>query len=330
MSKSKQFVGIDVSKKTFDVAIIKFNSDLLEENFSNSTRGINQFLKWLNKNDVSSEECLIGLERTGIYSELLTRNLQSKSFKTWVVMPYTLQRSMGLQRGKSDRIDAKRIAEYIRRYEDKAVLEQEENNHLVKIKKLLTLRNQLIKASSGFKKHLQELKLFDNESYKLVKKIMESSIDKIKKNLKKLENKIEKLYKKDEEINKKMRLGLSVVGVGKITMLHILTATNLFKNCSNAKQLACYSGVVPFEYSSGTSVNKKSRVHFMANKKIKSLLHLCAMSSINHDPELKKYYERKVEEGKPKMLVLNNVKNKLIHRIYSVIKRDQPYEKKVA
>ena len=82
----------------------------------------------------------------------------------------------------------------------------------------------------------------------------------------------------------------------------------------NAKQLACYCGVVPFDYSSGTSIKKRSRVHHMANKTLKKQLHLCAMSAIQNDPELKAYYNRKIEEGKPKMLVINNVRNKLIHK----------------
>ena len=117
----------------------------------------------------------------------------------------------------------------------------------------------------------------------------------------------------------------SVTGVGRITALYLMTATDLFTKCRNPKQLASYCGVVPFQYTSGKSIKKQPRVHFMANKKLKSLLHLCALSAARYDQGLKLYFERKVEQGKNPMLVLNNVRNKLVHRIYAVVKRDSPY-----
>ena len=48
-------------------------------------------------------------------------------------------------------------------------------------------------------------------------------------------------------------------------------------------------------------------------------------SAIQNDPEIAKYYHRKLEEGKHKMVVLNAVKNKLISRVFAVIKRGTPF-----
>ncbi|WP_027420416.1 transposase, partial [Crocinitomix catalasitica] len=95
-----------------------------------------------------------------------------------------------------------------------------------------------------------------------------------------------------------------------------------------AKKYACYSGVVPFDYSSGTSVNKRSRVSPMANKSIKTILHMAAMSAIQCEGDLKHYYLRKVAEGKNKMSVLNAVRNKLILRIFSCVNQNRIYQKK--
>ena len=64
----------------------------------------------------------------------------------------------------------------------------------------------------------------------------------------------------------------------------------------------------------------------MANKTLKKQLHLCALAAIQYDLEIKTYYNRKVEEGKSKMLVINNVRNKLVHRVCAVIKKQQPYK----
>ncbi len=54
---------------------------------------------------------------------------------------------------------------------------------------------------------------------------------------------------------------------------------------------------------------------------------MCALNAVRYDYQLKQYYQRKTEEGKHKMNVLNNVRNKLIHRIYAVITTGQEYDK---
>ena len=115
-------------------------------------------------------------------------------------------------------------------------------------------------------------------------------------------------------------------GIGKITALLLICFTNEFKSFNTARELACYCGVVPFEYTSGKSVRSKPKVHYMANKKLKKQLHMCALSSTMHNPEMKIYFNRKVEEGKNKMLILNNIRNKLIHRICACVKENRPYE----
>ena len=118
----------------------------------------------------------------------------------------------------------------------------------------------------------------------------------------------------------------SVPGIGKVTALLLICFTNEFNSFSTARELACYCGVVPFEYTSGKSVRSKPKVHYMANKKLKKQLHMCALSSVMHNPEMKAYFKRKVEEGKNKMLILNNIRNKLIHRICACVKENRPYE----
>ncbi|WP_460952446.1 transposase [Spirosoma daeguense] len=96
---------------------------------------------------------------------------------------------------------------------------------------------------------------------------------------------------------------------------------------TDPKQMACHAGVAPFEYRSGTSVRGKTRVSHQARKRLKALFHLGAMSCIRKEGELRTYYQRKVAEGKNKMLVLNAIRNKLIHRVYAVVRRKEKYNK---
>ena len=118
----------------------------------------------------------------------------------------------------------------------------------------------------------------------------------------------------------------SIKGIGPVTAVALLAYTKGFTAFSNPKQLACYCGIVPFKKISGTSVRFKASVSPYANKKLKKLLHLCALSAIKNDSELKVYFERKVAEGKNKMSVINAVRNKLVHRVFAVIRDERSFE----
>ena len=106
----------------------------------------------------------------------------------------------------------------------------------------------------------------------------------------------------------------------------MLVKTNGYKGICNPKKFACYAGVAPFSQSSGTSINKKARVSHLADKTMKRLLHMAAMRAIQLENDLKKYYIRKVNQGKNKMLVLNAIRNKIIHRIFAMIKSEKLYD----
>lgn len=98
----------------------------------------------------------------------------------------------------------------------------------------------------------------------------------------------------------------------------------------DVRKLTCYCGVVPYEYSSGTSVRGKTKVHYLANKKLKCNLHMASLTAIKLGIDLKAYYERKVTEGKNKMSVLNAVANKLLARVITVVNKQREYVKRTA
>ena len=118
----------------------------------------------------------------------------------------------------------------------------------------------------------------------------------------------------------------SVKGVGMVLCVQLLVYTHAFTRLQNSRQLACYAGVAPFEHTSGSSIKGRTHTSNFANMTLKSSLHLAAISSIQHNPDLKKYYHRKVLEGKSKMSVINAVRAKLLYRVLAVVKRGTPYQ----
>ena len=154
---------------------------------------------------------------------------------------------------------------------------------------------------------------------------MEYIMDVLTQEIKEAEKEIKYLLRSDESLQNNYELMNSITGIGFATAVHLLIVTENFSRFKEVRKLICYCGVAPFEHSSGTSIRGKMRVSQLANKKLKSLLTMAAISAIQHDPEIKDKYEKKVKEGKAKMCALNIIRAKLLERIFAVIKRQSPY-----
>ena len=120
----------------------------------------------------------------------------------------------------------------------------------------------------------------------------------------------------------------SVVGIGTVIACEMIITTIEFKSINDPKKYACNVGVVPFEHRSGSSIRGRNRVSKFANKNVKRLLHLAALSTIRYEGEYRSYWLRKIEEGKHKMIILNALRNKIIQQVFAVVKRGTKYEKK--
>lgn len=325
----KNFIGIDISKGTFDLALIKDCnlSNILSDDFSNSSQGIVKLEEFLKKQKINMDETLFCMEHTGIYCRLLSHYLTERKYHVWLEMPVQIIRSLGVQRGKNDQVDAKRIAEYACLKKDKAVLWEPPREVLIQINDLLTLRDRLVESRKSLKQPIKEL---NDAGFKDAAKLIESrckiTLNAIDKEIKQIEKELDDKINKDTNLKRLYGLATSVPGIGKITALALLYFTNEFKTYTNPRQLACYCGVAPFEHSSGTSIKGKTRVSHFANKKLKKLLHLVAMRTLSNDQELSSYYKRKVNEGKNKMIVINALRNKILHRLCAVLRRGTPYQ----
>ncbi len=323
------FIGIDISKKTFDVAIIQ-NERTTSYVFENSKKGTNALIRLLKNQKIPLENTLMCMEHTGVYGKLIIAKLVEKQANFCVEMPIQITKSIGLLRGKNDRVDAVRIAQYAIKNSGQIKLYEPVPEILEKVRLLLKIRKQFVNARSDFNKYPNELELFSPEMGKLAKKNLKKINKSLNDEIKRVEAEIGKLILSDDRLNRTVGLVTSVTGIGRITALHFTVFTSFFTRYENPKQLACYCGVVPFEYTSGSSINRKSRIHPMANRTLKKHLHMSALAAINHDPDIREYFARKVAEGKNKMLIVNNVRNKLVHRICAVIKRQEPYVKNAA
>jgi transposase len=325
----KQFIGIDVSKDTLDLSVVVDGKNLEHYCISNSTREIkstvNKIMKLLK---ATGDDTIFCMEHTGLYNLPLVKWLHSQQYKMWLESGVHIRKTLGMVRGKSDRVDSVRIAmfAYVNRHQIK--LWKPPRSVIEKISALLSQRARMVKARKQLNTANQEQKKFlDKEIMSSLSKYTHKAVIVIDKQIAAIEEEILALIHADEKLNRMYLIITSVNGIGFITASYIIVTTNEFININNAKKYACYSGVVPFEHTSGTSIRGKNRVSQMANKNIKSLLHMAALVSIKTNGDMQDYYERKVLDGKNKMSVLNAIRNKLILRIFACVNQNREYEK---
>jgi transposase len=327
-TNKKAFIGIDISKDSLDLSLLQESSygQFEDTKIENSFKGFDKIQEWLIKRKIKSEDCLFCMEHTGVYGLLLFAWFDQMEFDYVVESGLKIKRSLGATRGKNDKIDARRIADYA--YTQKAKLEPYclPSALLVQIKQLLTYRDQLIRINASLKNSLKS-----HEQYQRVSGLKSISED-IKKQITELEDRIKgveketlRIMQSDEELKKNYQLATSVKGIGFVIATFMLVTTNNFTSFENARKYACYSGIAPFEHSSGTSIKGKSHVSHLANKKMKTLLYNGANTAYKHDPELRNYYQRKIAEGKDHQLVMNAICCKLVSRAFAVVKRKTPY-----
>lgn len=324
----KLFVGIDISKLTIDAVMIqKEKADGHEHKvFSNHYSGFDQMLEWLSKTGISLSETLFCCEHTGLYALPVSTYLAGTNGNLWVENALQIKRSTGLQRGKSDKADALAIARYALVNQHKARLYQVSSGIISEIKHMLAFREQLVRHQTSFKCINSELLAFDQQHAGLCITESRDMISLYERKIKSLDELLMQKIQQDTELNKQFELVRSVHGIGKQTAFFILIQTRAFTIFNDHRKFACYCGIAPFPYSSGSSLRGRNRVSHLANKKLKTLLTMCALNTIKKDNEFKRYYERRKAEGKSFLTILNVIKNKLISRVFAAIKRGTPYQ----
>lgn len=326
----KYIIGVDVSKLKLDYHCHGLNG--LTAPVSNDLKGYKSLLQWIRQQVSKDLGCIIiVMEYTGIYTYNFERFLHQKGLDYVKRPALDIKRSAGMKRGKTDKADARMISHYgwMRREELKAMKPLSDDEQ--QLQQLMAHRDKLVADRASYQSRLKEL--HGQMKDKLSRRIVESTqyiMSVLAIEIKETELTIKELLAFLENLNGNYELMKTVTGIGFATAVHIMIATENFTRFSDHRKFACYCGVVPFEHSSGSSIKGKTRVSHLANKKIKSLLTMAAISAIQHDPQMKAKYEQKLKEGKAKMCALNIIRYKLIERIFAVIKRQTPYELRAA
>lgn len=322
MKKMDFTIGIDVSRNTIDVHCNECNDHI---QLLNNAQGFKEFLRWCKSNKIDLQRSIIVLEHTGGYEYKFLEFCESQSLQYVRIPGLAIKRSLGIIRGKNDKIDAARIAQYgdekYRTLEPSKPL----NKIIIRLKELLGFRKRVVREQAGYQATLKERKhMYPTQSNDIINLSIEQKLKQNAKLIEALDQELMLLIESDEMLKENYELLTSIRGIGMVNALMTIAYTENFECFTNARSYAVYVGVVPFDYSSGTSIRGRRKVSPIANKELKQELSQAARSAIQWDPELKDYATKKLN-NKCYSIVLNNVKFKLILRMFAVVKRKQKY-----
>lgn len=322
MEKIQHFIGADLAKKSIDLCCYGTKSQL---HIANSLAGFKKLLQWLTQHQISADKVIIVMEHTGLYGRQLEKFLHEHKIALVKVNALAIKRSMGLVRGKTDQLDAARIACYAYRNREELQQQRPPDGKVERLQLLQSTRDRLVRQRTGLLCAVEEYKNINIGSKDLLIKAQQQVIKTLNSQIENLEQEINEVINSSDELKGNFRLLTSIKGVGPVVAVAALIKTHNFTRFANARKFACYCGTAPFEHSSGSSIRGRTRVSHLADKSMKTLLDLAAKSAIQCDPEMKEFYARRLENGKSKMSTINIVRNKILFRMFAVIKRQTPF-----
>ena len=319
-------LGIDIAKSSFTFSVFTFLTKTTTAPlcYTNNQEGFNKLNKWIQQQGLTPDNLTVCLEDTGVYAEALCYWLATHAFRVAVEPPHKVKRAFQNPAIKSDALDSRQIAEYGYRFFDQLSYWKPLEPLLEQMKVLLSTREQFVEQLTAQKNSLQML------TWKVVKtplaeKAIQQTIDHLKEQINKIDKAVKDLISKDPNLGQKSALLTSVPGVGLLLASNLLVLTKGFQEPVNPRQLASHVGICPHPFESGSSVYRRPRSRHYGPSRMRKLLYLASLSMSTHNPTFKAYFLRKVQEGKSKKLVLNNIENKILHIICAVANSNKPF-----
>ena len=307
---------------------------MVHHRFNNDTKGFEAFKVWvfLQAQKLLPNACpsciFFGIEHTGVYTLPLCLFLTEQELAYALYSGLEMGYSMGIRRGKNDKLDSKKIARYLFLHQFELVVAPQPSDTLMTIKNLLSYQNRLKRYRHGLKVSAKELEAFACDiHHKHVTTHSKELVDLMEKKIKAVKEDIISLIQADEDLLKLYELVTSVKGIGFEIGTHLIVFTNRFTAFKKVRPFACYIGIAPFDYLSGSSVRKATAVSKKGHKRIKALLSNGVQSAILNDKEINAYFERKSKGLNKKQYgkIYNAIKFKLLARVFAVVKRGTPY-----
>lgn len=304
-----KYTGIDVSKATLDVSYFNKQQQWAHQQVSNNTKGYKAIIKLI------ALDSIIVMEASGPYYMPLALFLYKKGRKVSVVNPLKIRRysQMKMQRAKTDRKDARTIAEFAEL--DQPKLWQPNDRIINELQQIITALDSLNKQITMNKNQLEAFKASGNIE-PLTQQALTAIINLLTRRKLALEQQLDKLTQ--AQYSETMQLLTSIPGIGQKGATILTIITNNFQKFSHYKQLIAYVGFSPRVFESGTSVRGKGHICKMGKGQVRKILYMCTWTAKFHNKACREMYDRLKAKGKPERVIKIAIANKLIKQAFAV------------
>jgi len=318
-------LGVDVAKAKLDCLLLDGSTGKQrDKTVPNTPAGVRTLLKWLLDRGVVLSELVLVMEPTGVYHELAAQALHDAGVLVHLVNP-ARARNFALgqgQRGKTDAADCRSLAHM--------GLQQPLPRWTPPSPSARTLKALLARRAALAEDLQREKNRLEKAQATLVPAAVSQSIAQgiafVEQQIKTLGKQIKDHIDDDDDLRHKRELLLSIDGVGPRVADEITSILGCMR-FDSAEQLACYLGLTPQRWESGTSVKGRARISKAGPARLRALLYMPAVVAKKHNRHIRELYERLLARGKPKMLAITAAMRKLVHLCFGVVHSNQPYDR---
>jgi transposase len=318
----KYHLGIDISKKDFHVALLRLSDREItaSNSFDNTTTGHRKLIQWLRKHTDATLPVHACMEATGCYGDQLAIHLHNQFGKVSVVNPCAIKNfaAMKLRRNKSDKADARLIAQYSAERQPPAWEAPSEEQ--TRLKALARRIGQIQHLHDIERNHLESAR------EKQVRADIKAMMKTLKTRIEKTRAEVMVIIKANPVLAQMLRLLTSINGIGEVSGAQLIAELPDLQNFASARELSAYAGVTPRQFQSGTSGKTHTPMTKTGSKHLRRHLFFPAMSAIRHNPICKTMAERLAANGKEKMEIIGAIMHKLLHLVYGVLKNQKPFD----
>ena len=316
-------IGIDISKKTVDIAFFKeqrWHSYVFEQSLEHYQTMLCR---------VGIEGNWFVMEATGSYFLKLADFITEEGGNVCVLNPKTIHHfgKMRLKRAKTDQKDARLIAQYGMDYETELKKWQSADQDIIHLRQLQSLIALLIQQRTMLTNHQEALNQQPEQSESVTKELEEEKRA-LDERIKRLEQEVEERVQR--KWSEKYQRLISIAGIGKVTATALLVMTNGFSRFTDVKAFLSYIGLAPAPYQSGTSIKGKGHISKIGSPAIRRLLYLCSWTAKKQNAPCQVLYERLKNRGKPEKVIKIAIAHKLLRQAFAVVLKEQDFDPKMA
>ena len=313
------FLGIDIAKKKFDVALFQGKNVIASGQFDNTPTGFKQLQKWLKKKKATLVWAC--MEATGRYGDELAFFLHQQGHQVSVVNPARIKKyaDSQLQRNKTDQLDARLIADFCRTQEP--ALWSPPPAEKRELQEMVRRLNALISEQTREQNRLQA-----GISSPVVIASIEKTLTFLADEIASLEALIQSHIEQHPTLKRDSGFLTSIPGIGDKTAALILGELPDVSQFDNSGQAVAYAGLSPQKRESGSSVRKRTRLTKTGNQCLKTALYFPAICALRYNPIIKALASRLEDKGKARMVIVGAAMRKLLQLAYGVLKNQQPFD----